>query len=81
MFKKKKNKATPTKILLPVARPTHFLEKIETFFLPNIPPLFQLVALFLAVAILGMWSQTTDSYMYGQESLADYRQHLNMTKV
>ena len=30
MFKKKKNKATPTKILLPVARPTPFSR--ETFF-------------------------------------------------
>ena len=33
-------------------------------FLPNIPPLFQLVALFLAVAVLGMCSQTTEACMH-----------------
>ena len=39
-----------------------------------IPPLLQLVALFLAVAVLGICSQTTDSYMhvYVHHSLASY---------
>ena len=50
-------------------------------FLPNIPPLFQLNALFLAVAVLGMWSQTIDLYVYVHDSLASYRQHLNTIKV
>ena len=47
----------------------------EIFFCPNIPPLFQLlvVALFLAVAILGMCSRTTDSNTYVHNPLASYR--------
>ena len=65
--------------LFPVSRPTHFLEKI-IFFLPNTPPLFQLVALFLAVSVLGMCSQTTDSCI-SMSLLANYRQHLYTIKV
>ena len=57
-----------------------FLEK--DFFLPNIlPPLFQSFALFLAVAVLGMCSQTTSPYMHVHASLASFQRHLYTIKV
>ena len=50
-------------------QPTHFLEKIDFFCPTYLLLLFQLVALFLVVAIVDVYSQTTDSYMYVHDSL------------
>ena len=67
------HKATPKNALFPVSRRTTFL-KNRTLFLANVPPFFfQLVALFLAVAVLGMCSKTTDSHMHVHDSTTLWR--------
>ena len=52
-------------------------------FFPNIPHLIQSAVLFLAVAVLGKCSRTTDSYMYAyvHYPLASYQRHLYTIEV
>ena len=82
---KKKERIRPHQknFLLPVSRPTHFFGESRNLILPDIPPFFHLVALFFAVAVLAMCSQTTDIHVQVCPRLfiASYWRHLCTIKV